>query len=105
MSSSVRTNFIYKSILTVSTYIIGLITFPYITRVLGVEKLGLVNFVDNTVNYFLLFATMGISILGVRETASGRADQQKLNSVFSGILGMNMLFTIGVLAVYVASIL
>ena len=31
------------------------------------EYVGLVNFVDNTVNYFLLFATMGMSILGIRE--------------------------------------
>ena len=104
MSGSVKTNFIYKSILTVSTYIIGLITFPYITRVLGVEKLGLVNFVENTVNYFLLFATMGISILGVREIASNRTDRDKLDSVFSRILGMNLLFTLGVMAVYTVCI-
>lgn len=44
--------------------------FPYVSRVLGVEYVGLVNFVDNTVNYFLLFATMGMSILGIREIAA-----------------------------------
>lgn len=68
------------------------------------EKLGLVNFVENTVNYFLLFATMGISILGVREIASNRTDRDKLDSVFSRILGMNLLFTLGVMAVYTVCI-
>ena len=53
--SSIKKNFAYKSILTISTYLISFITFPYVARVLGVEHIGLVNFVDNTVNYFLLF--------------------------------------------------
>lgn len=50
--SSIKKNFAYKSILTISTYLISFITFPYVARVLGVEHIGLVNFVDNTVNYF-----------------------------------------------------
>ena len=56
---SIKKNFAYKSVLTLSTYLINFITFPYVARMLGVERIGLVNFVDNTVNYFLLFATMG----------------------------------------------
>ena len=68
--ASIKKNFAYKSILTISSYIMGFIIFPYISRVFGVERLGLVNFVDNTINYFLLFATMGIGILGVREIAA-----------------------------------
>ena len=51
--------------------------FPYVSRVLGVEYVGLVNFVDNTVNYFLLFATMGMSILGIREIAAVKNDYQR----------------------------
>ena len=69
---SIKINFLYKSALTVSTYVIGFITFPYITRVLGVENIGIVNYIDNLTNYFLLFATMGISILGVREARMWR---------------------------------
>ena len=53
-----------------STYIMGFITFPYVSRIFGAEKLGLVSFVDNTISYFLLFATMGISNIGVREIES-----------------------------------
>lgn len=97
---SIRKNFAYKSILTISNYIMGFITFPYISRVFGVEKLGLINFVDNTINYFLLFATMGISVLGVREIASVKEIQDEKNKVFSNILGINILFTVITLIVY-----
>lgn len=97
---SIRKNFAYKSILTISNYIMGFITFPYISRVFGVEKLGLINFVDNTINYFLLFATMGISVLGVREIASVKETRDEKNKVFSNILGINILFTVITLIVY-----
>ena len=83
----------------------GLITFPYVSRILGVEHLGLVNFVDNTINYFLLFATMGIGVLGVREIASAKSDDVQRGKVFSNILGMNLLFTLYTLAIYLLCIL
>ena len=84
---SIKRNFIYKSVLTVSTYLISFITLPYITRVLGVEKIGLVNFVDNIASYFLLFAMMGTSILGVREISAVSNNIEKRSQVFFSIIG------------------
>lgn len=98
--SSIKANFAYKSLLTISTYIMGFITFPYVSRIFGAEKLGLVSLVDNTIGYFLLFATMGISNIGVREVATVRDDQVKLNRTFSNLLGVNLLFTVVTMAVY-----
>ena len=97
---SIKVNFIYKSALTVSLYLMSFISFPYIARVFGVERLGLVNFVDNVVNYFLLFATMGINVLGVREIAAAKGSPTELNRVFSSLLGINILFTIATLIIY-----
>lgn len=102
---SVKKNFAYKSVLTLSTYIMAIITFPYISRVFGVERLGLINFAENTINYFLLFATMGVSILGVREIATTKEDKEECNKVFSNILGTNILFTIATLIVYFVIVL
>lgn len=98
--SSIKKNFIYKSILTISNYLINFITFPYVSRVLGVEYIGLVNFADNTVNYFLLFATLGINILGVREIASVKDNLPERNKVFSNLVGMNIVFTLFTLLIY-----
>lgn len=101
-TASLKVNFAYKSLLTISTYIMGFITFPYVSRIFGAEKLGLVSFVDNTISYFLLFATMGISNIGVREIASVRHDPEKLNKTFSNLLGINLLFTAITLCAYIA---
>ena len=98
--SSIKKNLIYKSILTIANPILGILTFPYISRVLGVENVGLVNFVDNTISYFLLFASMGVSTIGVRAIASSKNNQATLNRVFSNILGLNLIFTFVVLILF-----
>lgn len=103
--TSIKKNFAYKSALTISTYLMNFITFPYVSRVLGVERIGLVSFVDNAVSYFLLFATMGVAILGVREIATVKENRNKCNRVYSNILGMNILFTIVTLIIYFAFII
>lgn len=45
----IKQNFIYNSILTLSQYIIAIIVFPYVSRVLGVNNIGIVGFIDNTI--------------------------------------------------------
>lgn len=98
--TSIKRNFVYKSILTVSGYLVAFIIFPYVSRILGVSNVGLVNFVDNTVQYFLLFASMGINVLGVREIARVKDNLQERNKVFSNLIGVNLLFTLLTLAAY-----
>ena len=101
---SIKKNFAYKSVLTLSTYLINFITFPYVARVLGVERIGLVNFVDNTVNYFLLFATIGVGLLGVREIAAVKEDKKRRDQVYSSMLALNLLFTLVSLGIYLLCI-
>lgn len=97
---SLKKNFMFKGLLTIANPIIAIVIFPYISRVLGVANVGLVNFVDNTVNYFLLFATMGIGTLGIRSIAAARESKGDVDKVFSNILGLNLIFTVAVMLVY-----
>ena len=100
LQPSIKKNFAYKSVLTLSTYLINFITFPYVARVLGVERIGLVNFVANTLNYVLLFATMGVGLLGVREIAAVKEDKKRRDQVYSSVLALNLLFTLVSLGIY-----
>jgi len=100
----IKSNIIYNSVLTLSQYVIGLITFPYVSRVLGVSNIGVVSFVDNTINYFVLFSTLGISIIGTREIAKYRNNAEKLNSVFSSLVALFMTYTSIVLLAYIIAV-
>ena len=99
--NSITKNIIYKVVLIFSNYIFGFITFPYITRVLGSSEFGLVNFAISLTDYFLLFATMGVATIGTREIASCRSDSELLSNQFSKILGINLLFTIISVMIYI----
>ncbi len=100
----IRKNITYNIILTLSQYIIGFITFPYISRVLGVSNIGIVSFVDNTINYFILFSTLGVATIGVREIAKHQNNKEKMNVVFSSLITIYIIYTLIVVIGYLLAI-
>lgn len=90
---SIKKNFFYSSILTISGYLFPLLTFPYVTRVLGVANLGICNFVDSIVQYFILFSMMGIGTTAIREIAKSKGNKRLLSLAFSSLLSLNMITT------------
>ena len=103
--SRIGKNFIYNVALTLSTYLMNLVLFPYVSRVLGVDMVGKVGFVNDTITYFSLFALLGVATVGVRDIAACREDREKRSRVFSGLMSIVLLLTGIVLVVYVAAIL
>lgn len=86
---SVKKNFFYSSILTVANYLFPLLTYPYVSRVLGVSNIGICNFVDSIIQYFILFSTLGIVSVGIREIAGCRNNRSKLNKTFTDLVVFN----------------
>ena len=100
---SLKKNFIYSTILTASTYVFPLIVYPYVSRTLGLSNIGIVNFVDNLVNYFVFLSMMGISTVGVREIAAARSDQHKLSATFMSLFSLTIITTlIAIAALWIA---
>lgn len=92
--SSIKKNFIYNLILTVSGYVFTFLTFPYISRVLGVENIGAINFVDSIINYFIIISMLGVSIIGIREIAKNKNNKEELENTFRDIFFPNAIITI-----------
>ncbi len=90
---SIKKNFFYSSFITTANYLFTFLTYPYVSRVLGVERIGAVNFVDSVINYFIMLSMLGIAIVGIREVAKSKADRQELNSTFSSLFYINLFFT------------
>jgi len=61
--------------------------------VLGVENIGLCNFANSIIDYFILFSSMGIGIVGVREIAKSKGNRQMLDNVYSNLFFLNALST------------
>lgn len=92
--NSIKKNFFFSTFLTISNYVFPLITYPYVSRVLQVERIGLCNFVDSIINYFILFSMLGISTYGIREIAKNKSDKTKLNQTFYDLISINILMSI-----------
>jgi O-antigen/teichoic acid export membrane protein len=84
--------------------IFPVVTVPYIARVLGVENIGIVNFATSYVHYFILFASLGVGYYGIREIARYKNDPEKTSEIFSGIFRINIITTIIIAIVYLASV-
>ena len=97
---SVKYNFIMNFILTASGIIFPLITFPYVTRVIGMEKFGAVSFVTNVIKFTMIFAQLGIPTYGVRACARVRDDKRKLSQTVQEILFINLIMSAVVTAVF-----
>lgn len=100
---SIKKNFFYSSILTSANYIFPFLTYPYVSRVLGVTNIGICNFIDSIINYFILFSMMGIGVIGVREIARCK-DVQERSKVFSGLLALNTISTTIILVILIVAI-
>ena len=92
-----KKNVLYSGFLTSSLYIFQFITYPYVSRVLGVNGIGICNFTQTIVHYFILLSTLGITSIGIREIAKYKNDNVHLNKVFSGIFQINAILTFFVL--------
>lgn len=106
----IKRNFIYSSLLTVSSFLFPMLTYPYVSRVLGVTNIGVCNFVDSIINYFILFSSMGINVVGIREIAKAKGDILRVSKVFSSLwmleAGMTtiMLFLLLIATVFISQL-
>ena len=80
----------YNFIKTVSSVVLPLLIFVYVSRIIGPEGIGKYNFSSTYVSYFTLAASLGITTYAVRECASVKNEQEKVNRVSSEILSINI---------------
>ena len=92
--SSVKLNMIMNAMLTMSSVIFPLITFPYACRILLPEGNGKVTFAVSIVTYFSMFAQLGIPTYGVSVCAKVRDDKKALSRVVHELLFINAIMCV-----------
>ena len=87
---SIKLNFIMNAILTLSSFIFPLITFPYVSRILLPEGMGKVAMGTSVIAYFALLARLWIPMYGIRACAGVRDDKVKLSKTVHELFLINL---------------
>lgn len=101
MKKSVTSNFLYNMLYQILITLLPLITTPFMTRTLGKTSLAIHSFTEANVTYFMLFASLGISLYGCRKIATVRDDADKLKKVTWELIILKMVLFFITLVIYI----
>lgn len=87
-------NFLALSVVQFANYLAPLILIPYLTRVLGLSRYGLVELARAVSVYFLLLTDYGFSFSATREVAIHRDNPERLSELFSAVMLLKLLLAL-----------
>ena len=102
---SVKFNFIMNFIMSASSIVFPLITFPYISRVLMATGNGKVATASAVITYFNMFASLGIPTYGIRACAKVRDNKEKLSKTVQELLIINSVTMLLTLLVFIGTLI
>jgi PST family polysaccharide transporter len=89
--SKLLQNLLSLSFLQAINNFLPLITFPYLVRVLGPEKFGLVNFVTAFVAYFSMITDFGFNFSATQQISIYRNEKERLSAIVSAVYTIKIL--------------
>lgn len=86
-------NFISLTVLQGLGYLFPLFLLPYLLRVIGPEKFGLIAFAQAFVHYFMLITDYGFSLTATRKISLAEEYREKTSEIFSSVMLAKIILT------------
>lgn len=87
-------NIISLFILQGANYLLPLFTLPYLMRVLGVEKFGLIAFAQAFMQYFIILTDYGFNLTATQQIARNRQNDLQVNQILSSVMIVKLLLSL-----------
>ncbi len=78
-------NFTYLSILEVISILFPLLTYPYLIRVIGADRYGIIVFSQAIIAYVIIVVNFGFNVSATRRVSENRDNIIKLKQIYSSI--------------------
>lgn len=101
----VLSNIFSLGMLQGASYLLPLITFPYLVRVLGMENFGTLSFATAIIAYFIAVTDYGFNLSATKNVSVSRGNQQEINRIFSSVMTIKLLLTMACFLVLIVLML
>ena len=104
---SVYKNFVFLAALQATNFLLPLVTLPYLLRVIGTEKFGVVTYIQAFMLFFYVITDYGFNVSATRSVALHKQDKEYLSNLFSEVTVAKLLlcaFSFSVVTVLVQTI-
>lgn len=102
---STLNNFFSLGLFQASNYLFPLITIPYLTRVIGIEKIGIVFLAQSLITIFAVITDYGFNLTATRDIAIYRNNSTKISEIVSTVYILKAAITLFCLLLYLIVIL
>ena len=86
-------NYLSLLILQGANYLLPLLILPFLVRVLGAERFGLIMFAQALTTFLFVFVDFGFNLSGTREISLTKVNKQQLSEIFSAIMIIKVVLT------------
>ncbi len=87
-------NFASLSVLQAITYVLPILILPYLFRMIGPEKFGLIAFAQAFVQYFMILTDYGFSVSATKEISLCQHDRAEVSRVFSSVMTVKIILAL-----------
>lgn len=97
---SIKKNYIYNISYQIFVAMVPLITTPYISRILGIDGIGINSYTYSMVRYFWLLSALGTATYGIRIIGISQEDREKRTFEFWNLLALKFILSSICIIVY-----
>lgn len=94
----------YMTLIELANYILPFITIPYIVRVVGIEKFGVIIFAYAFIAYFQIVTEYGFKLIGAKDVSIHRHDLKRVGQILSTILSAQLILFIVSTIIFVGAL-
>ena len=84
-------NISFLFIVQLTNYVLPLIAIPYLVRVLGPEKFGLIAFAQAFIQYFMIITEYGFNFSATSSIARSHESNEKVSQIYNAVMGAKFL--------------